>query len=173
MLFYQCIKSHKITLKTFKDILRTSLLLQKLWRVGLMALSDSVSVYIGPSPREGKKEDRNERREKKMSKQTPPAPTAIEVGPCPTFIQISRTPRHGSLPSTIALLDYPCKKCELLVIELRFMHLVLSLTDFYQCNKFHLIPFHTFRAAKILVIGLRFLHSVILPMTLYQCIKFH
>ena len=30
----------------------------------------------------------------KMSKQPPPAPTARAVGPCPTFIQTSRTPRH-------------------------------------------------------------------------------
>ena len=29
-----------------------------------------------------------------MSKQHPPAPTASVVGPCPTLIQISRTPRH-------------------------------------------------------------------------------
>ena len=29
-----------------------------------------------------------------MSKQPPPAPTASVVGPCPTVIQISRTPRH-------------------------------------------------------------------------------
>ena len=29
-----------------------------------------------------------------MSKQPPPAPTTSTVGPCPTIIQISRTPRH-------------------------------------------------------------------------------
>ena len=29
-----------------------------------------------------------------MSKQPQPAPTASAVGPCPTIIQISRTPRH-------------------------------------------------------------------------------
>ena len=29
-----------------------------------------------------------------MSKQPPPAPTARTIGPCPTVIQISRTPRH-------------------------------------------------------------------------------
>ena len=65
----------------------------------------------------------------KMSKQPPPAPTASTIGPCPTVIQVSRTPQHwkftqhlrttrpphcptvikivgrpgtGSLPSTIA-----------------------------------------------------------------------
>ena len=31
---------------------------------------------------------------KKLSKQAPPAPTANVVGPCPTLVQISRTPRH-------------------------------------------------------------------------------
>ena len=29
-----------------------------------------------------------------MSKQPPPAPTASATGPCPTIIQISRTPQH-------------------------------------------------------------------------------
>ena len=29
-----------------------------------------------------------------MSKQPPPVPTASTIGPCPTVIQISRTPRH-------------------------------------------------------------------------------
>ena len=29
-----------------------------------------------------------------MSKQPPPPPTARAVGPCPTLIQTSRTPRH-------------------------------------------------------------------------------
>ena len=32
-----------------------------------------------------------------MSKQTPPAPTASALSPCPTMIQISRTPRHWKL----------------------------------------------------------------------------
>ena len=34
-----------------------------------------------------------------MSKQPPPAPTASTVRPCPTIIQISRTPGTGSLPA--------------------------------------------------------------------------
>ena len=37
-----------------------------------------------------------------MSKQSPPAPTASAVGPCPTVIQIVGRPGTGSLPSTIA-----------------------------------------------------------------------
>ena len=37
------------------------------WLVGwgLTALSDSISVYFGPSPREREKEERKDRREKK------------------------------------------------------------------------------------------------------------
>ena len=31
--------------------------------LGLTALSDSISVYIGPSPREGEKEEEKDRRE--------------------------------------------------------------------------------------------------------------
>ena len=44
--------------------------------------------YPAVSQREG------ESREILMSKQPPTAPTATPVGPCPTKIQISRTPRH-------------------------------------------------------------------------------
>ena len=42
-----------------------------------------------------------------MSKQTPPAPTASAVGPCPTVIQIVGRPGTGSLPSTIAPPNHP------------------------------------------------------------------
>ena len=62
--------------------------------LGLGALSDNISVYIGSSPKERDKEKRNDRREKKCPNNPPPATTASLVGPCPTFIQISRTPRH-------------------------------------------------------------------------------
>ena len=34
----------------------------------------------------GRKEKRNDRREKKKSKQDPPAPTASEIGPCSTIL---------------------------------------------------------------------------------------
>ena len=78
---------------------------------------------------------------------------------------------------------------KLLVIELQFLHSALPLMAVYQCIKFHLIPFYTFRnmlrtsfllqklrrevTPKILVIGLWFLHAAIPLMALYQCIKFH
>ena len=32
--------------------------------------------------------------ERTMSKQPPPAPTVSAIGPCPTIMQISRTPQH-------------------------------------------------------------------------------
>ena len=33
--------------------------------------------------------------ERKMSEQSPPAPTASALGPCPSLAKISRTPRHA------------------------------------------------------------------------------
>ena len=43
----------------------------------------------------------------KMSKQPPPASTAIAVGPCPTVIRNVGRPGTGSLPSTIAPPGHP------------------------------------------------------------------
>ena len=67
------------------------------WLVGCFGLNDplsqSFSLYRAVFQRE-EKEKRTDRREKKMSKQPPPAPTASAVGPCLTLIQISRTPWH-------------------------------------------------------------------------------
>ena len=51
-----------------------------------MTVFQSIS---GRLPEGGRGETREE-----MSKQPPPAPTESAVGPCPTIIQISRTPRH-------------------------------------------------------------------------------
>ena len=42
--------------------------------LGLTALSDSISVYIGPSPKEREKEQRNDRREKKCPNNPHPHP---------------------------------------------------------------------------------------------------
>ena len=64
--------------------------------LGLTALWDSISVYIGPSPREAERKEKRKTREK-MSKQPPPAPIASAICPCPTIIHISRTPRHWKL----------------------------------------------------------------------------
>ena len=74
--------------------------------LGLTALSDSISVHMDPSPRE------RERKEKLLSKdkisiQSPHVPSASTVGSCPTFIKISRTPRHRKLPSNEAHCNHP------------------------------------------------------------------
>ena len=76
---------------------------------------------------------------------------------------------------------------ELCVIELQFLYYALFLMAVYQCIKFHLIPFYTFRdmlrtsillqklrrevTPLILVTGLWFLHSAIPLMALYHCIS--
>ena len=51
------------------------------------------SLYRVVSQREGERAEKGQTRAK-MSKQPPPALTARAVGPCPTLIQTSRTPRH-------------------------------------------------------------------------------
>ena len=60
------------------------------WSVdfSLTALSNSISVHIGPSPWEREKEGRNNWREKRMSKQPPTAPVPSAVGPCLNTIKI-------------------------------------------------------------------------------------
>ena len=50
------------------------------------------SLYGAVLQREGERKKMID--ERKKSKQQPPAPTESTVGPCPTIIQISRTPRH-------------------------------------------------------------------------------
>ena len=49
-------------------------------------------LYWVVSQREGERKEKGQLRVK-MSKQSPPAPTASAVGPCPNLIQTSRTPR--------------------------------------------------------------------------------
>ena len=45
-----------------------------------------------------------------MSKQPPPSPTASAIGPCPTIIQISRTPRHWKFTQHLRTTrPTPCK----------------------------------------------------------------
>ena len=53
--------------------------------LGLTALWDSISVYIGPSPREREKEERNDRREKKMSNQPPTRTYCKHSRPLPYY----------------------------------------------------------------------------------------
>ena len=79
--------------------------------LGLTALWDIVSVYIGPSHRE--REKRKEKIEERRNVQTTPsAPTASAIGPCPTIIQIVGRPGTGSLPRTIEASDYPVRAVE-------------------------------------------------------------
>ena len=103
--------------------------------LGLTALWDSSSVYIGPSPREREKErEMIHKRIKcpnnppprprtyykgrrplpkkwltreKMSKQPPPAPTTGAGGPALLLSKLVVRPDTGSLPSTIAPPDHP------------------------------------------------------------------
>ena len=56
--------------------------------LGLMAISDSISVYF--------------ERGKKKREQPPSAPTVSIVGPCLTIIPNNRTPRNLKLPSGFA-----------------------------------------------------------------------
>ena len=85
--------------------------------LGLTALSDSISVYIGSSPKQREKEKRKDRGEKKYPKKNkkkrPPAQTASAIGPCPTIIQIVGRPgleaypgpsHHPTIPNI--LVDY-------------------------------------------------------------------
>ena len=61
--------------------------------VGCLGFNGTLSQYFNLQrvvSQKGRKKD-----EGKMSKQPPPAPTAGAIGPCPTAIQISRTPRHS------------------------------------------------------------------------------
>ena len=57
--------------------------------LGLKALSDSVSVYIRPSPKEGERKEKR-KDERKKCPNNPTAPTASAAGLSPTIIQISR-----------------------------------------------------------------------------------
>ena len=76
---------------------RISSVIRGIWLVGCFwfngPLRQYFSLYRAVSQREGERGEKGQMREK-MSKQPPPAPTASATGPCPTIIQISRTPRH-------------------------------------------------------------------------------
>ena len=86
--------------------IRVSSLQQSLvgWLFGYFSLYQAVSQRVGERGENGY-------RRVKMSKQPSPALTASAVGPCPTLIQISKTPGTGSLPSTIAPSDRPSTVC--------------------------------------------------------------
>ena len=68
-----------------------------IWLVGCFGFSGPLrqyySLYRAVFQREGERGEKGKRREK-MPNQPQSAPTASAIGPCPTLIQISRTPRH-------------------------------------------------------------------------------
>ena len=61
--------------------------------IWLVSCFETVFQSISGRLPKREKQKRKDRREKKMCKQTPPAPTASAIDPCPTIIQISRTLR--------------------------------------------------------------------------------
>ena len=69
-----------------------------LWETAQYRLKYCLKGPLNPKPTnqptEKGEEKRNDSREKKKSKRDPPAPTTRAVGPRPTTIQVSRTPRH-------------------------------------------------------------------------------
>ena len=79
------------------------------WLVALCltTLSDSISDYIRPSPKEREKEKRNDRREKKCPNNPHPHLLQAQYALALLLIQISRTPRTGSFPSPISPPDHP------------------------------------------------------------------
>ena len=81
-------------------------------------------LYQAVSQRGKKKRKKIEER-KKMSKQPPPAPTASTIGPCPTVIQISRTPGTESLSSTFAPHDHPFSEMTMVVFDMKQCDTVL------------------------------------------------
>ena len=78
------------------------------WLVAYLGLNGPLRQYfslcMAVSQRKRKKKDFW--REENV-KTAPSAPTASAVGPRPTIVQISRSPRHWNLISTIASRDHP------------------------------------------------------------------
>ena len=60
--------------------------------LSLTAFGDSISVYIGPSPKEKDKKKRKDRREKKYPNNPPPASTESTWGLAGPRSAISRAP---------------------------------------------------------------------------------
>ena len=59
--------------------------------LGWLTVFQSIS---GRAPERGRKKKQIMIDESKNVQTTPPAPTASVIGPCPTIIKISRTPRY-------------------------------------------------------------------------------
>ena len=88
---------------------------ERFWLVGCFGFNGPLRQYFSlcraVSQREGERGEKGQIREK-MSKQPPPAPTASATGPCPTIIQISRTPRHWKFTQYLRTTRPPPKEKE-------------------------------------------------------------
>ena len=87
-------------------------------------LKQFFSLYRAVSQREGERREMID--ERKMSKQPPPAHAASAMGPCPTVVQISRTPQNWKF--TIAPPEHPTYKEEEIYIA-----------STYGCNHFNCV----------------------------------
>ena len=87
---------------------------QEGWLVGCFGLNDPLrqyfSLYRAVSQREGERREVIDER-KNVQTNPPPAPTASAIGPCPTIIQSSRTPRHWKFTQHLRTTRPPlCRK---------------------------------------------------------------
>ena len=64
----------------------------------------------------------------KMSKQPHPAPTASAAGPCPTIIQISRTPRRWKITQHFRTTRPPPSKLKMKLLPFLFHYKTVSAT---------------------------------------------
>ena len=65
-----------------------------IWLASCFGFNGPLRHYFRLSLPKREEEKTKDRRKKKMSKQPRPTPYASAIRPCPTFIQISGTPRH-------------------------------------------------------------------------------
>ena len=77
----------------------------------------SLHVYRAVFQREGERKEKWQTGEK-ISKRALPAPTASAVGPCPTLIQSSRSPRYWKFPQLHRTTRPPPLFCESVPIYL-------------------------------------------------------
>ena len=82
--------------KVRQSFLKTDIDKNEDWLVGCFGLNGPLrqyfSLYRAASQREGERREMID--ERKNIQTPPPEPTVSAVGPCPTIIQISRTPQH-------------------------------------------------------------------------------
>ena len=86
----------------------------RIWLVGCFGLNGPLRQYssLGCPPEIGMKKKRNMIDERINVQRNPPTPTASTVDPCPTLIQISRTPRHWKFTQHHRTTDHPVMRIE-------------------------------------------------------------